>query len=62
MAVTLNISKLQYKTRHTTFFGTTFRSDGHKAEHEKVQAINKMPQQTNVKRPPAFLGYGQLLK
>ena len=45
----LNISKLQYKTKCASFFGTIFTSVGHKPEKEKFQATNKIPQPTNVK-------------
>ena len=51
-----NINKLQYKSKHDTFFGTTFTSDGHKPESEKLQAINKITQQTHVKDLQHTLG------
>ena len=52
----LNINKPQYKTKHASVLGTTFTYDGHKQENEKVQAINIMPQPTNVKDFQCFLG------
>ena len=51
----LNIRTLQDKIKHVSFFGTTFTFDGHKPGNEKVQAINKMPQVTNVKGLQCFL-------
>ena len=47
-----NISKLQYKLN----MSVSSKSDGHKPENEKVQAINKMPQPKNVKDLQCFLG------
>ena len=52
----LNISKLQYKTKHASFLGITFTSDGHKPENEQIQAINGRPQPTDVKDLQVFLG------
>ena len=37
-------------------FETTFMSDGHQPENEKVQTINKMPQPTNIKNQQCFSG------
>ena len=44
-----NLEKLLFKSTQASFFGTTFTSEGQKPENEKVQAISKMPQVTNMK-------------
>ena len=38
----LNLDGLQFKTKQACYFGTSFTTDGHKPENEKVQAINKI--------------------
>ena len=50
----LNISKLQYKTKHASFFRTSFTSHDHKLDNENIpsNSITK-----NCQRPPVFLGH-----
>ena len=45
----LNIDKFQYKTKHTSLFGTTLTSDGHKLENEKVRPLTKCHNQQMAK-------------
>ena len=51
----LDKEKSQYKTKHAGLLANTFMSNSHKPENEKIQAINKMPQPTNVKGFQCFL-------
>ena len=51
----LNIVMLQDKTKHASFFGTTFTADGHKPEMKKLKPLTKCHSK-KCQRPPMFLG------
>ena len=50
----LNIDKLWYKTKHASFFGTTFTLMASNQKMKKIQALNKIPQPPNVKPSSVF--------
>ena len=50
----LNLDKLQFKTKHASFFGPTFTSNDTMPKNEKVQDIDNMPQLKNMEDHQCF--------
>ena len=56
MHITLNKAKFEYKCQSLKFIGHVLTQEGLQSDPSKVEAINKMPEPTDVSGVQRFLG------